>query len=65
MEALRRSHAELLLDAEELTRFNRVAVGRELRMIELKKEINALCRQRGEPAPYPLDMPEEAENKDA
>jgi GAF domain-containing protein len=32
---------------EELTRFNALAVGRENRMIELKKEINNLCAQLG------------------
>ena len=32
---------------EELTRFNVAAVGRETRMIELKKEINDLCDQLG------------------
>ena len=34
--------AELLLDAEELTRFNRVVIGRELRVTELKQEVNEL-----------------------
>lgn len=38
----------------ELTRFNRAAVGRELRMIELKKEINTLCRKLKEDEAYPL-----------
>lgn len=33
----------------ELERFNRVAVGRELRMIELKKIINELCVAMGQP----------------
>ncbi len=44
----------LILQArnEELARFNRVAVGRELRMIELKKEVNALCQEMGRPCPY-------------
>jgi PAS domain S-box-containing protein len=37
---------------EELTRFNRVAVGRELRIIELKNEVNELCLRLGEAARY-------------
>ena len=41
---------------EELTRFNRAAEGRELRMIELKKEINTLTARLGEPARYPLEF---------
>jgi DNA-binding response OmpR family regulator len=36
----------------ELKRFNKSAVGRELRMIELKQEINALCRELGRKEPY-------------
>jgi len=36
-----------------------VAVGRELRMIELKKEINALCARLGQAQPYPLKSREE------
>lgn len=61
-EALRQSHAELRLHAEELIRFNRVAVGRELRMIELKKEINEVCQRHGEDARYPLEF--EQDNED-
>jgi PAS domain S-box-containing protein len=37
---------------QELEQFNRLATGRELRMIELKKEINALCRELGRETPY-------------
>ncbi len=37
---------------EDLGRFNRAATGRELRMVELKKEINHLYRQLGQAAPY-------------
>lgn len=37
---------------EELTRFSDVAVDRELRMIELKQEINALCERLGEAPRY-------------
>jgi len=51
-EALRRSN-------EELTRFNRAAVGRELRMIELKKEVNELRARAGEPPSYQTDFEEE------
>lgn len=36
----------------ELMRFNGAAVGRELRMIELKEEINELCRRLGEAPRY-------------
>ena len=39
---------------EELKRFNKLAVGRELRMIELKKEINALLVQLGEASKYEI-----------
>lgn len=36
----------------DLTRSNAVGVGREARMVELKREINALCARLGEPARY-------------
>lgn len=41
---------------DELTRFNRAAVGREIRIIELKKQINELCTEIGRHEPYPLDF---------
>lgn len=44
-----RDSAELHARYDELTRFNQVAVGRELRMIELKREVNELCGRLGEP----------------
>ena len=49
-----RKHSEQALreSNEELTGFNRVAVGRELRMIELKREINGLCALAGQPPRY-------------
>ena len=52
-----RKRAEEALRAtnEDLERFNRAMVGRELRMIELKEEINELCTQTGRPPRYLLD----------
>jgi PAS domain S-box-containing protein len=46
---------------EELLRFNQVAVDRELRMIELKRQVNALCALTGQPPKYKLDF-DEAQN---
>jgi Amt family ammonium transporter len=40
----------------ELERFNQLAVGREDRMIELKREINELAEQLGDSRRYPLDF---------
>ena len=54
--ALADSRMRLEAQVDELRRFNRAAVGRELRMIELKQEINALRRRLGEPARFPLDF---------
>ena len=54
--ALLQSLARFQSQADELGRFNRVAVGRELRMIELKEEINTLCQRQGEAARYTLDF---------
>lgn len=57
--------AELALKRqnEELFRFNRVATGRELRMIQLKEEVNALCRLLGEPERYPLEFNNQANQR--
>ena len=55
-EEFRRQQAEeLRAHNEQLTRFNRAAVGRELRMIELKREINELCGLAGQPPRYTVD----------
>jgi len=49
-----RKHAESEMHqkCDELERFNNLVVGRELRMIELKAEINALLDAAGQPAKY-------------
>lgn len=44
--------------AEEAERFNRAAVGRELRMVQLKQEADALRRRLGEPPRYRCDEDE-------
>ncbi len=56
-----RKRAEQVLTArnEELERFNRVMVGRELDMIELKRQVNALSLALGQQPPYPLDFDED------
>ena len=63
-EALALRHGELRAQAEELTRFNRAAVGRELRMIELKQEINELCHRLGESARYSIEFYQERKTGD-
>ena len=50
---------ELQVANQELTRFNNAMVGRELRMIELKNEVNELCGSTGQPVRYPLDFERE------
>ena len=53
-EALRERSESLERSNAELERFNRLAVGRELRMIELKRQINDLSVQLGQPVPHVL-----------
>ncbi len=51
----KQAQEELARRVEEMAQFNAAAVGRELRMIELKQEINELARQSGQPQPYALE----------
>ncbi len=46
---------ELRATNAELARFNRVTVGRELRIIELKQQVNEMCAKLGEPPRYKTD----------
>jgi PAS domain S-box-containing protein len=57
---LRRRAEELRAANEELTRFNRVTVGRELRIIELKKQVNELHARLGQPPRYGAELDEAA-----
>ena len=60
-ETLRQQTEELRARNEELERFNRASVGRELRMIEMKQEVNQLCQQAGLPSRYPQNSATESE----
>lgn len=52
-EAEARAHrVALQRNLEELERFNRAMVGRELAMVALKRQVNALAQRLGEPMPY-------------
>jgi DNA-binding response OmpR family regulator len=53
-DALQQRMEELRVRNEELERWSRAATGRELRMIELKQEVNELCRRVGEPPRYEI-----------
>jgi PAS domain S-box-containing protein len=59
---IQRAAKEILAANEELKRFNTLMVGRELRMIELKKEVNELCALANQPRRYPLAFEKEREN---
>ena len=49
-----RQLVELRARNSELTSLTHAMTGRELRMVELKQEINQLCAQAGQPPRYPL-----------
>jgi hypothetical protein len=55
---------ELHLRNQELHRFNAAMVGRELDMIELKRQVNALAERLGEPAPHNLGFVDAARAED-
>jgi len=54
----RRAKRELQQRMDELEQFNRLAVGREERMIELKREVNEMARKAGAAPPYDLAFAE-------
>jgi len=53
---LKRIEDELKRRNEELECFNQASVGRELRMIDLKRQINDLSRQLGQPPSFDLSF---------
>lgn len=53
-ESMRQAAEELTRSNAELQRFNHLAVGREQRMIELKRQVNELLAEAGRPAAYDL-----------
>lgn len=57
-----RYQAAVLAAPTEMGRFHAMALAREVRMVELKCEINALCARLGEPPRYhiaaPVPLPE-------
>lgn len=52
----KRAEDELRQRYEELERINRASNGREMRMIELKREVNALAQELGRAPPYDLSF---------
>ncbi len=61
IEETRKRAEELKAANEELTRFNSIMVDRELRIIELKKQVNELCVKAGLPARYKTDFEDEVD----
>lgn len=53
---IKKAEIALQVSNEELNKFNKYAVGRELRMIELKKEVNEICLKAGLPKRYNIDF---------
>ena len=51
---MERHTEELSQKNDELERFNRLSVNREMRVIELKKQVNELSRELGREAPFDL-----------
>lgn len=52
----KKAEEELRNKMEELERFHKLTVGREMRMIELKKEVNELSEKLGIDSPHKLDF---------
>ena len=55
----KRAEEEMTRRVQELEYFHRLVVGRELRMVELKRQVNELSEQLGEKPPYDVSFAEE------
>lgn len=53
-QALRASQQELIGKVSELERFNKLMVGRELQMVDLKKEVDSLLEKQRQPKKYEI-----------
>jgi len=51
-QALQKSQTQLMEKLAQVEQFNKIMVGRELKMIQLKEEINALLEEMGKPKKY-------------
>ncbi len=58
----KRFEEALLARNDELEHFNKVAVDRELRMVELKKQVNELYVRAGEPPRYKIDITDDPDD---
>jgi len=56
----KRAEEALARRMDELAQFNAAAVDRELRMVELKEQVNELARQLSQPPPYQMESLNEA-----
>jgi hypothetical protein len=52
-EALAASHAQIAAQLDELRRWNDATLGREERVLEIKREMNDLLAKQGQPPRYP------------
>ena len=61
--ARKRAEETLRTHAEGISRLARGLMGRELRIIEMKKEVNELCHRLGEVGRYPLEFEQDAKER--
>jgi hypothetical protein len=59
-----RSRRRLEATISELKAFNRLAIGRELQMVQLKRQVNALHAEAGRDAPYDIDFAEASRTRE-